>query len=89
MSRYVVTCVRLVCDVFLSVELVGAYPSAVTAALAMAAHAVHAGVGWPSGVEDGDDDSLYRTPVGDRGDRHVYLLVAVPECPGEGSRLGV
>ena len=84
-ARYVLTCVRLVCDVFLSVELVGGYPSAVAAALGMAAHAVQAGVGWPRGEGDGDktDDSAagtrYRTPVGDRGGRHVYHLVAVPD----------
>ena len=78
--RHVITCVHLVCDVFLSVERVGAYPSEATAALAMAAHAVRAGVGVPSGDKEGTDGTLYRTPVGDRGDRHVYHLVAVPEC---------
>ena len=72
-ARHLVTCVRLVCDVFLSVELVGSYPSEAAAAL-------HAGVGWPCGVEGGDDGALYRTPVGDCGDRYVYDLVAVPAC---------
>ena len=78
MTLYVVTCVRLVCDVFRSVEPVGAYPTEAAAALAMAAHAVRSGVGVPDGGDGERAVAEFWTPPGDRGDRHVYCLAAVP-----------
>lgn len=70
-----VTCVRLSCEVFASIEFVGSFPSSDLALLAAHRHATADGLPVPRGpIEFGPDDELYRTGGMD-GRSNLYHVV--------------